>query len=99
MTILLTLPLLFGAAGGLAPPEPAPVEDAAIEVSYASLVDEYDAAVTTWKDALRAEEDRKAKRVLRKKKPAIEFYSRFETMATKTSSSQRFVHAAAVLPI
>lgn len=81
MTILLTLPLLFGATGGSAPPGPSLIEDTAGEVSYASLVDEYDAAVATWKDALRAEEDRKAKRALRKQKPALDFYPRFQTMA------------------
>ncbi len=81
MTILWMLPLLLGTADSPGPPAPTALEETEGKLSYATLVSEYDTAVDTWKAAVKAEEDRKARRALRKLKPAIEFYPRFKTLA------------------
>lgn len=50
------------------------------EAGIAELIAEFDAAHAVYKTALSEEEDKKKKRALRKQKPAIDFYPKFQSL-------------------
>jgi hypothetical protein len=79
--IYLLVPLLLGSPGVRETPGPPAAVIVTDEQALDQLTTEYEAALAAWKKALKATEDRAEKRALRKEKPAIDFYPRFEALA------------------